>query len=447
MTMKASDSNRRSALDERVTSSQQIPRSGLDGKAPRGTDLSRRHWLERITAGITRVVVVLGVIALFTDMSSEMIIPLRLLFLVQVLGTPLTLAGLIEGLAEGVTSLLKIVSGRMADRVSSRRVLVTSGYAFSNVTKPLLALATNWPLALGLILLDRTGKAIRGSPRDAMLADAVLPARRGKAFGFHRSADTLGAAIGPLLALAILVATGGNLRAVFAWTLAPGLIAILLAAFFLREPMRGSQSTAATPVNGNDSTGSWQRLGTRFWLFTVAAVIFALGNSSDAFLFLRSEGLEASLIAVPALYFALNMVYALLATPLGSLSDRFGRLPVLMGGYAAFALVYLGWTQAHAGWQGWALFLVYGVYYAATDGVARAFVSDLVPRARRGSALGWFNGLTGVAALPANIAGGWLWSQFGPSATFSVGAWLGAVACGLLIAWWPWLRKETELAQ
>lgn len=401
-----------------------------------------RPWkrrFESMTSGITRTVVVLGIIALFTDMSSEMIVPLRLLFLAQVLGTPLTLAGLIEGLTEGVTSLLKIVSGRLADRVSARHSLVFLGYTFSNLTKPLLALATNWPLALGLILLDRTGKAVRGSPRDAILADAVPPGQRGKVFGFHRSADTFGAAFGPLFALVALAAIGGNLRAVFAWTLAPGLIAILVAIVFLRD-RKSSVQSVVVPTRSDGATHFWLGFGTRFWLFTVAAVVFALGNSSDAFLFLRSEGLEASLIAVPALYFAFNMVYALFATPLGSLSDRFGRLPVLTVGYAAFALVYLGWTQAHVGWQGWALFLVYGVYYAATDGVARAFVADIVPRTRRGSALGWFNGVTGVAALPANIVGGWLWSQFGPSATFGVGAWLGAVACGLLVAWWPWLR-------
>jgi MFS family permease len=379
-----------------------------------------------------------------------MIMPLRLLFLVQVLGTPLALAGLIEGLAEGATSMLKIISGRLADRMPSRHGLVTLGYGLSNAAKPLLALATSWPLALGLVLVDRAGKAVRGSPRDAMLADAVPQERRGKAFGFHRTADTLGAAIGPLLALVILAATAGNLRAVFAWTLLPGALALLVALVLLRDPRHATRPVTAkpspalsgqantTPANGR----SWQCLGARFWLFTAAATCFALGNSSDAFLFLRTEGLEASLVAVPLLYFALNLVYALLATPLGTLSDRWGRLPVLAVGYAAFTLVYLGWTQATRGWQVWALFLLYGAYYAATDGVARAFVADLVPSVRRGTALGWFNGLTGMAALPANLAAGWLWSQLGPGATFGLGAWLGAVALGLLLAWWPWLRRS-----
>jgi MFS family permease len=186
----------------------------------------------------------------------------------------------------------------------------------------------------------------------------------------------------------------------------------------------------------------WQGLGPRFWLFAAVASVFALGNSSDAFLFLRTEGLEASLAAVPLIYFVFNLVYATLATPLGALSDRFGRLPVLAVGYGAFALVYLGWVHASVGWQAWALFVVYGVYYAATDGVARAFVCDLVPEARKGAALGWFNGLVGFAALPANVIGAWLWSQWGAQATFAMGAWLGAVALGLLLAWWPWLKRS-----
>jgi MFS family permease len=422
------------------------------------------RWPRRWLAGITRVVLVLGLVSLLTDVASEMVVPLRLLFLVQVLGTPLIAAGLIEGVAEGATSFLRIASGQLADRMPSRRGLVVWGYGLSNLARPLLALATSWPIALGLVLLDRGGKAVRVSPRDAMLADAAPPEQRGKVFGFHRGADTLGAAIGPLLALAALAASGGRLRAVFAWTLVPGSLAVLVALLFLRDP-RGVPQTPLAPPEGRDELGArplvsplpvgegsgvrspyglgMRSLGMPFWLFTAAATCFALGNSSDAFLFLRAEGLEASLAAVPLLYFVFNLVYALLATPLGALSDRWGRLPLLMAGYGAFTLVYLGWTRARAGWVVWTLFLVYAVYYAATEGVARAFVADLVPRERRGTALGWFNGLTGVAALPANLLGAWLWSQWGPGATFALGAWLGAVALGLLIAWRPWLRQPS----
>lgn len=406
-------------------------------------------WL----SGITRTVVVLGIIALFTDMASEMIMPLRLLLFVQVLGTPLALAGLVEGVAEGATSVLKLVSGRLSDRFTDRRWLVIAGYSISNVTKPLLALVSNWPLALGLVLVDRSGKSVRGSPRDAMIAESVAPEQRGKAFGFHRSADTLGAAIGPLLAIAILSATGQNLHAVFAWTIVPGALAIVCAVVFLRDPALRGRAKDAAPAAAAATGGAaqdvvatraraWQGLGTRFWLFLVIATIFAFGNSSDAFLFLRTEGLEASLLAVPMVYFGLNLVYALLATPLGALSDRFGRLPILAVGYATFTVVYFGWTRASAPWHVWTLFLLYGAYYAATDGIARAFVADLVPKGKRGTALGWFGAITGLTALPANVLAAALWSNLGPGVTFALGAWLGAIALGLLLAWWPWLRKN-----
>jgi len=399
---------------------------------------------------IPGVVYILGVTSLLTDIASEMITPMRLIFLVQILATPLQLAALVEGLAESATSLLKILAGQLADRASSRRGLVTWGYGISAVAKPLLALAPSWVSALALVLVDRAGKAVRVSPRDAMIADAAPTPIRGRAFGLHRSADTLGAAMGPLVALIILNATGGNLRAVFGWTLVPGILAIVVALLFLRDQRSRTITPPAPqlaviqqpPVVATDQPVARGGFGARFWLFTALATCFALGNSSDAFLFLRTEGLESSLIAVPLVYFAFNIVYALLATPLGSLSDRWGRLPVLAGGYAAFTLVYLGWTQAHATWHIWALFLLYGAYYAATEGVAKAFVADLAPMTKRGTALGWFNGLTGAAALPANLVGAWLWGQFGPGATFAMGAWLGAISFGLLLAWWPWLRRS-----
>lgn len=420
--------------------------------AESGEPLAGRQGARRWLRGISRTVLVLGAVSLFTDISSEMIMPLRLLFLVQVLGTPLILASLVEGVAEGATSILKLVSGMVSDRISNRRWLVIAGYSVSNLAKPLLAWITTWQLALGLVLVDRSGKSVRGSPRDAMIADSVQPTERGKAFGFHRSADTLGAAIGPLLAVVILSVTAGNLRDVFAWTLIPGVLAILFAVLFLRDPRQRMASRAPNPppssavqaesVSAAPRVRAWGGLGARFWLFIVVATIFALGNSSDAFLFLRTEGLEASLIAVPLVYFGFNLVYALLATPLGALSDRFGRLPILMVGYAAFTLVYLGWTRATTQWHIWGLFLLYGAYYAATEGVAKAFVSDLVPKARRGTALGWYNGLTGFIALPANLLAAWLWTQVGPTATFGLGAWMGAIAFGLLVAWWPWLKPN-----
>ncbi len=402
-------------------------------------------------AGISRLVVVLGLASLFTDISSEMIMPLRLLFLVQVLGT--ALAGLIEGMAEGVTSILKLFTGRLADRPARRAPLVIFGVTLSNLIKPVLALVTSWPQALGVILLDRSGKSIRGSPRDAMIADSTSAQHRGKAFGFHRGMDTLGAAIGPLAAVLILTLSPANMRDVFAWTALPGALAILVVLVFLRAPRKQPrkaepEAPATLPAAAQPAPSLLAgagALGARFWLFVVISTVFALGNSSDAFIFLRTEGLEQSLTAVPLLYFAFNLFYALLSAPLGALSDRWGRLPVLLAGYAAFALVYMGWATATQSWQAWWLFPFYAIYYAATEGVARAFVGDLVPRARRGTALGWFNGLTGVSAIPANLLSGWLWVRWGPTAAFGFSAWAALVALGLLIAWWPWLRRTQPL--
>jgi MFS family permease len=405
-------------------------------------------------AGISRNVLVLGAVSFFTDVSSEMIVPIRILFLVLVLRTPLPVAGLIEGVAESTASLLKIVAGRMSDRASRRKPLILFGYGVSNGVKPLLAFVSSWPLALGLIFLDRVGKGVRGSPRDAMMADSTPKQYMGKAFGFHRSMDTFGAAVGPLLTYYILVMTAGDIGSVFLWTAVPGVLSVLVILLFLRERRKPKGEaaveppvvTAPTPQKPERKTSVPARvLGTRFWMFTAISAIFAIGNSSDSFIFLRTAGLESSIFAVPLIYFAYNIVYAALATPLGALSDKWGRLPVLMTGYVAFGLVYLGWAMATEAWNAWVLFLVYGIYAAATEGVGKAFVTDMVPKEARGTAMGWFNGLTGFAALPANLVGGWLWSVAGAPATFMFGAWTSALAVALVIAWLPWLRRNSQV--
>jgi MFS family permease len=402
-------------------------------------------------AGISRNVIVLGMVSFFTDVSSEMIVPVRILFLVLVLRTPLPIAGLIEGVAESTASLLKVVAGRMSDRVSRRKPLILFGYGLSNSVKPLLALVTSWPFALIFIFLDRVGKGVRGSPRDAMMADSTPRRYMGKAFGFHRSMDTLGAAVGPLLTYVILLFTMGDIRSVFAWTAIPGVLSVLVILLFLRERRAKTEeeATAKAVAAAEEEKKAIAKpsftaaqLGTRFWMFTAISTIFAIGNSSDAFIFLKTAGLESSVEAVPLIYFLYNLVYAALATPLGVLSDRWGRLPVLLTGYGAFGLVYLGWAYANAGWNAWVLFVVYGVYAAATEGVAKAFVTDLIPKEARGTALGWFNGMTGFAALPANVIGGWLWGVASSTATFMFGALMSGIAVALVIAWLPWLRSK-----
>lgn len=391
-------------------------------------------------AGISRNVVVLGAASLFTDIGTEMIAPIRILFLVLVLGAPIPIAGLIEGIAESTAALLKVWSGRLADRLERRRPLIVAGYGLSGVAKPLLALVTSWPQVLALVVLDRLGKGIRGSPRDALLADSTPIAYRGKAFGFHRALDTLGGAFGPLLALSVLVLHGqeptgptlvdaGVFRQLFALTAIPGALAVLVLLIFLREQRR-----RPAPATGERAARApLAALGRPFWLFTGIATLFALGNPSDAFFFLRAISLQSWLEGLPLVYFGYNVVYAALATPFGMVSDRVGRLPLLLAAYLAFALVYLGWSQASQGWQIYVLFLLYGVYAAAGEGVARALVVDLVPGARRGQALGWFNGLTGLATLPANLLAGWIWSRYGPGSTFLLSALVATAAAVLLL--------------
>jgi MFS family permease len=274
----------------------------------------------------------------------------------------------------------------------------------------------------------------------------------GKAFGFHRSMDTFGAAVGPILTYIILLNTSGDIQAVFAWTAVPGILAILVSVIFLRERVNRRDQARAAKEGVEQAAKSEPlpkirlgQLGRRFWMFTAISTVFAVGNSSDAFIFLRTADVDASIVVVPLLYFGYNMVYAVLATPLGALSDKWGRIPVLLMGYGAFSLVYLGWATVTQMWQTWLLFLIYGIYAAATDGVGKAFVADVVPKQYRGTAMGWFNGLTGFSALPANVLGGWLWSVAGAPATFVFGAWMSMFALFLMLAWLPWLRKKEEV--
>lgn len=421
-----------------------VPSPEITASVASQPDLESAAPLKGVFSGISRNVFVLGVVSFFTDVASQMIVPVRILFLVTVLQTPLALAGLIEGVAASAAGLVSIVSGRLADRPGRRKPLMLFGYGLSSLVKPLLAFVASWQGALGLILLERAGNGVRSGPRNALLADSTPAHIRGKAFGFHRGLDTLGAIVGPLLAFLVLLLTYDDVRAVLLWTAVPGGIAVLVLLLFVRERRTGHvEAPAATELPLQVEKAASPPLGKRFWMFTATSVVFAFGNSSDAFIFLRTADLGDSLLLVPLVYFGFNVVYALFAGPLGKLTGRFGRLPVLLSGYTVFALVYLGWAVAVEGWNAWALFLVYGIYAAATEGIGKAFVADMVPPEARATAFAWFGGLVGLAAIPANLIAGWLWSTIGPSATFTFGAWSAAVAIALTLAWMPWLRSKT----
>ena len=391
------------------------------------------------TAGVPRNVKALGAVSLLTDASSEMVYPVLPLFLANVLGAPVAAIGVIESVAEATAGLLKVFSGWLSDRVGRRRPLIALGYTVSNVVKPLLALTASWPAVLLLRFFDRFGKGVRTAPRDALIADSGTAARRGRDFGFHRALDTLGAALGPLTAWAILTLTPGGYRTVFWVSAIPGTLAIAVVFAAVRE-VRARPAPSGLPGEPPPARGrahpappfGLRRLGRPFVLFTAASAVFALGNSSDALLILRAQDVGTAPSLIPLMYFVFNVVGAALAAPLGSLSDRVGRRAVLAAGFCGYALVYAGFALAHAPSAIWALFALYGVPYAMTEGLARAYVCDLVPAQVRATAVGGYTFVLGLAALPASALAGVLWDSVGHATPFALSAVLMAAAAALL---------------
>ncbi|HEY6000904.1 MAG TPA: MFS transporter [bacterium] len=387
-------------------------------------------------AGVPRNVKALGAVSLLTDASSEMVYPVLPLFLANVLGAPVTAIGVIESVAEGTASFLKVFSGWLSDRVGRRRPLIALGYSISNVVKPLLALTASWPSVLALRFADRFGKGVRTAPRDALIADSGDAARRGRDFGFHRALDTVGAAIGPLAAWAILTLAPGGYRTIFWMSAVPGTLAIIVVFAAVRE-VRGRRAAVGEAGAGQRRPVLRLRhLGRPFVLFTGASAVFALGNSSDALLILRAQDVGAAAALIPLMYFVFNVVGAAAAVPLGALSDRIGRRTMLCGGFAGYALVYAGFALVGEPRVAWLLFALYGIPYAATEGMARAFVCDLVPADVRATAVGGYTFALGLAALPASAVAGLLWDTVGHAAPFAVSAALMAAA-GVLMLFVP----------
>ena len=377
---------------------------------------------ERLLEGLPPNVFQLGLVSFFADVSSEMLYPLIPIFLTGVLGAPVAAVGLIEGLAEGTASVLKSVSGWWSDRVRRRKPLIFGGYTLSAVAKPLLGLAGGWLFALFARMTDRVGKGIRGAPRDSLLADSIDPRYRGKAFGWHRGMDSVGAVVGPLLALALLAALHGDIRSVLLLAFVPGVAGAALV--LLVKEKRHAAKTAERPA--------LRLLPRQFRAYLLVWGLFALTNSSDVFLILRARSLGFSTVAVVLAYAVYNLVYALASPVLGGLSDKVGRRRVLRAGLVVFAAVYVGFAFAGQAWMVWPLFAVYGFYIAATDGVGKALAIDLVPDSVRGTAIGVFGTVSGVAAVVASVVAGLLWDRIGPYAPFIYGAAGALIAAGLL---------------
>ena len=374
---------------------------------------------------LARAVVAFGLVSLLTDASSEMIVPLLPVFLVSLGAGPAAL-GFIEGWADATSAVLKLVSGGLADRVKRRKPLVLIGYGLSSAIRPLIALAQSATQVFAIRFIDRVGKGMRTSPRDAIVADVTHEDHRGRAFGFHRAMDHLGAVIGPLTAWLLLKQAGLPLRATFGCAAVPAALALATLFLFVKEPERGAPPEAGARLSLRPPRVA------RFRRFLAAEFLFALGGSTDAFLLLRANELGVASADLPLLQAALHVVKSSLSVPLGSLSDRIGRKRVILVGWFVYALVYVLFGAATHIWHVWALFTIYGTYYALTEGAERAFVAELVPAAERGRAFGAFHFSTAIAALPASYGFGFLWSRYGAHAAFTTGAALAAAASLLL---------------
>jgi MFS family permease len=371
-------------------------------------------------------------VSLFTDAATEIIYPLLPVYLSRVLGVGAISLGVIEGVAEGVNSLLKVVSGQVSDRWSRRKAIVIVGYALSSFARPFIALTTSWTHVLAIRAIDRTGKGIRGAPRDAMLAHYATPATRGRVYGFHRAMDHTGAIVGPLLATVFLFIWPDRYRTLFALTIVPGALAVGLLFRVPEEASTTSKATRARAPQGDPQLEE-QRLPKRFWYLLLIILIFSLGNSADAFLLLRLSDAIGNEAWIPLLWAALHVVKALSSAYGGALSDRVGRKVVIVAGWGIYAAVYIGFARIESSAELIACFLVYGIYFGLTEGSEKALVADFAPSTRRGTAFGWYNAALGVGALAASIVFGVLYERLGHGVAFMTGAALAGAAAVLIL--------------
>jgi MFS family permease len=384
--------------------------------------------------GLPRPVWLLGWASLFTDAATEIIYPLLPVYLSRVLGAGAVSLGVIEGIAEGVNSLLKIIAGRLSDRWTRRKPIVIAGYALSSAARPFIGVTTSWLQVLAIRAIDRTGKGIRGAPRDAMLAELATPDMRGRIFGFHRAMDHAGAVIGPLIATAFLFAMPGEYRLLFALTAIPGALAVWMLFRVPEDPCtRGVIVTEISDGPDPSTRTATLRLPGRFYGLLAILLLFSLGNSADAFLLLRLSDALGHDAYLPLLWSLLHVVKASLSLYGGALSDRAGRKTVIVAGWSVYALVYVGFAVSASASTLVAWFLVYGVYFGLAEGTEKALVADLAPSTQRGTAFGFYYAALGVGTLLASILFGVLYERLGPATAFGTGAALAAASALLLL--------------
>jgi MFS family permease len=397
---------------------------------------------------LPRNVWAVGLTSFFMDISSEMVLNILPLFLANVLGVQTSIIGLIEGFAEATASILKLFSGWLSDKMGGRKWLAVAGYGLSAISKPFFYFANSWELIAAVRWADRVGKGIRTAPRDALVADSVTKETRGLAFGFHRAMDTAGAMVGIIIAVLVVWLSQKNtldlskstFQTVVLISLLPAFLAVLSLALGAKDvPVKGQRAAPKFSLRG---------MGKPFMAFLLIVGIFTLGNSSDAFLVLRAQNLGISVTGILIMLVMFNLIYSLVSTPAGSLSDRVGRRRLIIGGWLVYAVIYLGFAFAQAAWQVWALYVVYGLYYGMAYGTANALVADLVPEQLRGTAYGTYNATIGFLAFPASFIAGLLWqgagswTGFGPSAPFLFGGTLALIAALLMAIWMPKISSK-----
>jgi MFS family permease len=387
--------------------------------------------------GLPPTVFALSAVSFLNDTSSEIIYPLLPAFLFLSLGATPFAIGLIEGVAESVASILKVFSGYLSDKFRKRKLPVFLGYSLAALARPLLAFATSWTHVLVVRMADRTGKGIRGAPRDALLAADVPEEKRGIAFGFNRAADHLGAVVGPVIAfllLSYLAADPENpttleYQRVFLFASIPVAIGLFVIVFFVKEEKRAIESKK----DQNPIRFSLREFDGNFKRFLFVIALFTLSNSTDAFLLLRAEQAGIPPAMLPLLWMVLHFSKVFSALIGGDLSDRIGRKALIFSGWVVYAMVYIGFGYINAPWQAWALFVLYGLYFGLSESAEKALVADMVEPEKRGTAFGFYNLAFGITVLPASLMFGFLWYQFDASTAFLASSVISLAAAGLLL--------------
>jgi len=368
-------------------------------------------------------VLAMGFVSFFNDIGSEMIFPLLPLFITMTLGAPVAVLGLIEGVAESTAALMKLGSGTLSDRLGKRKIIVVAGYTLSAITKPFFSLATIWQDVLVVRFTDRVGKGMRDAPRDALLAASVKKGKSGGPFGFLQAMDRGGAILGTLMATALL-ALAFTYRQIFLFAFIPSLISALVALVFIREIPHAPLKRLELPWKNH--------FGSELHKFLLVAGIFNVANFSYAFYLLKAQQAGVSIVLIPMIYLLYTVCYAVASYPAGRLSDRIGRKKVIGLGYLIFAVTAAGFALTSSMTLLWPFFVLYGIQFALTDSVSRAFISDMVADKKRASALGAYHMTVGLAAFPASVIAGFVWDRFGSSTTFTLSAGLAFAALLLL---------------